>query len=227
MNIRDLRPASEFAKCYGVKMLAYGPPGEGKTPLINTAPRPVVAMIEPGFASMRTSSVPTWDATTPERCDEFFKWVFGSAEVKNFDTICIDSVSQMAEMYLKWAKTKSRDGRAVYGIMAEKVMEQMDGIFAMKNKHAYLVCKQSFKDGGETTFMRPYFPGQELDVRIPHLFDIVAHIAKANVPGMNTPVTAIRCVGTPNIRARNRFGTLNEFEPPDLSALFNKAMATQ
>jgi AAA domain len=62
MQAKDLRPAGSFAQQYGVKMIAYGPPGAGKTPLINTAPRPILLIVEPGMLSMKGSTVPSWDA---------------------------------------------------------------------------------------------------------------------------------------------------------------------
>ena len=33
MNINDLRPIKDYAVCYGVKSLIYGPPSSGKTPI--------------------------------------------------------------------------------------------------------------------------------------------------------------------------------------------------
>lgn len=224
MSMRDLKPAGSFAQMYGVKMLGYGPPGEGKTPLINTAPRPVLAFVEPGMTSMRGSNVPTFDATSVARCEDFFQWVFNSAEVKNFDTICVDSVSQMAEMYLKHYKAKNKDGRKAYGEMATAVMEHLAGLFYFRQKHIYLIGKQSMKDNGENSEAKPYFPGQELDVQVPHLYDVIAHICKTQVPGMTDPTLAIRCKGTFNIRARDRSGKLADLEPPHLGNVFAKCM---
>ena len=53
MNINDLKPASALALRLGVKCVAYGPPGSGKTPISNTAPNPVMLVTEPGMLSMR------------------------------------------------------------------------------------------------------------------------------------------------------------------------------
>jgi len=118
MDIRSLRPAKDFAINYGVKAIVYGPPGKGKTPIISSAPRPVMLACEPGMLSMRNSTVPTWPAFTADKIDEFFKWCFHSNETKNFDTICVDSVSQMAEIYLQKATKDNKHGLAAYGQMA-------------------------------------------------------------------------------------------------------------
>mgnify|MGYP001589050309 CR=1 FL=1 len=76
MQLNQLRPASQLAQRFGVKALAYGGPGTGKTPMINTAPRPVLCVVEPGMLSMRTSNVPAWEAYDCGKIDEFFKWLF-------------------------------------------------------------------------------------------------------------------------------------------------------
>ena len=112
MNIQNLKPASELAQRFGVKALVYGGPGMGKTPIIKTAPRPVLCVVEPGMLSMRdATNIPAWDAYTPERIDEFFKWLFTSNEAKNFDTVGIDSISQLAEIILTQELNRNKDGR--------------------------------------------------------------------------------------------------------------------
>lgn len=225
MNQKDLQPASNFAKQYGVKMIAYGPPGKGKTPLVNTAPRPVLAFVEPGMLSMKRSNVPAWDATTPDRCDEFFDWFFRSHEAKQYDTLGIDSASEMAEMYLKLEKGRNKNGLKAYGLMAEKVMERIRAMYYMPNKHIYLICKMGKRDAGEDMVEKaPYFPGQELNVQVPHLFDLISYIDMARIPGVVNEQLAIRTRGTIGISARDRSGNLNEFEPPNLTELFAKAM---
>jgi hypothetical protein len=75
---------------------------------------------------------------------------------------------------------------------------------------------------------RPYFPGQELNVKVPHLFDAILHISKTFVPGIAQPTLAIRTAGTIDIMARIRThkpDMFNELEPPNLTALIAKAMA--
>lgn len=219
MNINDLRPANEFAQKYGCKTICYGPPGTGKTPIINTAPRPVLLACEPGLLSMRGSNVPTFTAFEPKRIDEFFDWVTGSSEINNFDTIGIDSVSEMAGIYLVEGLRKNKHGMAAYGDMAENTEKQLRKIYFMKNKHVYAIGKQEINNG----YKRPYMPGQYLPVNFPHLFDYILHLDIQNVPGVGQ-VKAFRCNGDMQTMARNRTGNLNDFEPPNLMQLFQKAM---
>ena len=220
MNINDLRPASAYALKYGAKALVYGPPGIGKTPIINTAPRPVMCVSEPGMLSMRTSTVPAFPAFTGKAIAEFFDWVLKSNEAKNFDTICIDSVSQMAEIILSEELTKNKDGRRAYGEMSRHMMNYLSGLYYAQNKHTYLICKQSNDNG----VFRPFFPGQDLNVKVPHLFDVILHLAIHNIPGFGQQKAFRTCASFDSV-ARDRSGKLTEFEQCDLAALFKKVMS--
>ncbi|MCP5883106.1 ATP-binding protein, partial [Klebsiella pneumoniae] len=75
MQMSQLVPASQLTRRYGVKSVVFGGPGAGKTPLMQTAPRPVLLVTEPGMLSMRGSNIPCWEAPTPARINEFFEWL--------------------------------------------------------------------------------------------------------------------------------------------------------
>lgn len=238
MNERDLKPAGELAKRYGVKSILYGKAGTGKTPLINTAPRPVLLVVEPGLLSMRASKIPAYEAPTRKQVEEFFKWFFGSAEARKFDTLAIDSISQVAEIILEDEKRRQKHGMKAYGAMSESVIDLANKLFYMPQKHIVLIAKNGYFDNGKQTVIqggevitetvkqaRPFFPGQDLNVRMPHLFDNVLHLGEVSMPGFSKPVKALRTVETSEIFARSRSGTLNELEEPNLTALFNKAMS--
>ena len=225
MQQSDLRPAKEFAQNFGVKALIYGPAGTGKTPLINTAPRPLLLACEPGLLSMRGSNVPTYPAYTAAKIDEFFKWFFGSTEVKNFDTIAVDSVSQMADIYLQEASKTIKHGLQQYGEMATRTMNQLRALYFTQYKHTYLICKEEVITLNNIQIRRPFFPGKQLPVDIPHMFDAILHLNKVMIPGVMGEQLAFRCIGSYDVLARNRTGTLAEFEPPNFSEIVRKAMA--
>lgn len=224
MRQADLIPAGKLAQCYGVKMMVSGPPGSGKTPVADTAPRPVLLAIEPGLRSMVKSTVPTWTAFTPERVDEFFTWFYGSNEAKNFDTICIDSASQMAEDILAQELKRKTDGRKLYGNMSDRVMQHMNALYHMKEKHAYIICKEETANENGVTKYRPKFPGQDLHTKIPHLYDLVTRLAVHDIPGHGQH-KAFKCTEGFDTMTRDRSGRLAEFEAPNLTAIFNKIMA--
>src|SRR5258708_2508772 len=231
MNIKDLKPANEHAQNFGVKAIIFGPAGCGKTPILNTAPRAVLLATEPGLLSMRGSKIPTYEAYTSQRIDEFFKWFFNSTETKNFDTLGIDSGSQIADVYLQAALSgtskagNKKHGMAAYGEMADNTMEHLRTLFYTRYKHTYVICKEEIADVELQSLRRPYFPGKVLPVQVPHMYDFLIRLAKTNVPGVVGETLAFQCVGNMNVLARNRTGNLNEFEPPNFGALVTKAMS--
>lgn len=176
---------------------------------------------------MRGSNVPTFQAFTGAAIDEFFKWFHDSAERKNFDTLAIDSISQMADIFLQEALKgtsnagNKKHGLAAYGDMATKVTNILRPVFFTQNIHTYLIAKEGTKDG-----MRwPYMPGQQLLVEVPHLFDFILHLGIQNIPGMGQ-ISAFRCNQAIDVLARSRTGNLNDFEEPHFGKLVTKAMST-
>lgn len=220
----SLRPAHDFAIRFGVKAIVYGKPGSSKTPIANTAPRPLLLACEPGLRSMVGSKVATWPAYTPAKIDEFFKWFFSSAEVKNFDTLCIDSVSQMADVYLQDSLKRIKHGMQAYGDMATKVMDHLRTLYFTERMHTYLICKQEDLNENGVIFKRPYFPGKQLSIDIPHMFDEILHLAKVPIPGAGEQL-AFRCHNSFDVLARDRTGRLNEFEPPNFGDIIKKCMS--
>lgn len=228
MQERDLMPAYMLAQQYGVKSVVYGPPGTGKTPIAGTAPRCVLLAVEPGLLSMRDPNRPenhtrTWKASTRDAILEFFRWFRDSAEARNYDTLAVDSISQLAEIFLLYWHTKKADGRAAYGEMAKEVIEIVDFLYYLPYKHVYLIAKQDSIEQGGFNKRRPYFPGKDLNIKVPHRYDEILHLDRVVVPNYGEQL-AFRTRGTVDISARDRGGTLAEFEPPHLGTLFQKIM---
>lgn len=229
MNITQLVPAYQLAQSYGVKAVGYGPPGSGKTPLLDTLKpyNPVLGVTEPGMLSMRHSGIACFPAFTAREVTEYVDWCVGSHEAKQFGVKCLDSISQMAEMDLEQAKGATKDGRKIYGILSEKVMERLLKLYYAKETHVVLIAKESkgdgSKDGTPASKTAPYFPGQDLNVKVPHLFDWVFRLEYANLAGVRT--RAIRSIESHEYFARERTGRLAEHERPDLAYLINKLIA--
>lgn len=237
MNASNLVPASSLAKRYGVKATVFGGPGSGKTPLITTAPRPVLLVTEPGMLSMRGSNIPAFEAYDSKRINEFMEWLTKSRETASFDTLGIDSISNIAEIILAEKMVKVKHGLKAFGEMAEDTMKICNDLFYLPQKHVIMIAKQGlFENGRQKQLVngeiiiepvmqkRPYFPGKELNVKVPHMFDSVWHLGEAIVTGEPKPVRAIRTREIVEIFARDRLGNLNELEPPNLTDLFKKSM---
>lgn len=231
MNLSNLVPAGQCTQNLGVKAVLYGGPGAGKTPLINTAPSPVFLAIEPGLLSMQGSTVSTYKAYEHKDgvaagVKEFFEWFHGSNEVKKFQTLAVDSISEMAEAILRAKMKKFTNKLQCYGEMSFDVMDILTKLYYTRGMNVVLIAKQH--EDPETRRKRPSFPGQDLHTKVPHFFDEILHYAKlpaGTIPGVMQEVKAIRTMETFDIMARDRSGRLNEFEQPDLGAIFQKCMS--
>lgn len=225
MDARSLRPAGTLAQFYGVKVMGYGGPGSGKTPVSNTAPSPVMLAVEPGMLSMRGSDVPAFEAQTTAKIAEFFEWFFKSKETNNYDTLIIDSISEMCEIILADKLRIHSHGLKAYGEMADAVMTYINKLYYFPQKHLYLICKQTTVDESGAQKRRPYFPGKELNVKIPHLFDEILHLGNHNIPGVVGAQKAFCTAEQFDLMARDRSGRLSMYEEPNLTKLFQKVMS--
>lgn len=226
MNASQLVPASQLARALGVKCLVYSDPGVGKTPVTDTAPRPVLCACEPGLRSMSASNTPTWEAYTPEKMKEFFDWLFGSHEAKGFDTVALDSVSQYAEIVLQKYIAVNKNLLKAYGEMSREVYPQLQALYFLQQKHVYMIAKKTTFEDASVRRARPYFPGQDLNVRVPHLFDEILHMEKyLHIPdGKTYPVFRSMSPGG-EVLVRDRSGKLLELETANLTHVFTKAMS--
>ncbi len=220
--------AAQLAGSLGVKALLYGGPGSGKTPTLITAPNPVLLATEPGLLSIRNSNITCVPAYSEKQIDEFIAWWLGSKERDKFDTLCVDSISQLAETILDGAHSRNRDGRAAYGDMERKVMYFANALYFMPNKHVALLAKQELVADDAATIKRPYFPGKSLNVKIPHLFDEILYVVQQTMTkGPNAPAETKRVVktrGDASFVARDRSGMLAAEEPADLNYIIKKCL---
>lgn len=222
--------ANQLAGQYGIKAVITGPAGSGKTPLMATAPRVIVLALEPGYRSVRNQNFPCWNAINSLKdADDFFDWAFGSNEAKAFDTFGFDSWSQYCDLVLAKYKANKSHGLQAYGFMAEHVYKNAEKLFYLQQKHVVMNCKQEIVEvpgpgPDPIKYTRPYFPGKNLIVQIPHLYDEFWQLDEFIVPGVNGKTTALLTKRRNDRLVRSRSGNLNEYEPPNLTDVFAKAM---
>ncbi len=106
--------------------------------------------------------------------------------------------------------------------MADYVMPYLQRLYYMKEKHMYLIAKEELTSDGKR---RPAYPGQQLNGSngVCHLYDCILRLAKVPIPNVGETL-AFQCNGTADILARNRTGTLADFEPPNFNDLVRKVM---
>jgi len=107
----------------GVKVLCYGAAGAGKTSLIPTLPNPVVLSAEGGLLSIARADVPFIEISSMDALREAYEWLTKSDEAKAFQSVAIDSISEIAEVVLNYEKKHNKDPRAAYGSMQEQMAD--------------------------------------------------------------------------------------------------------
>lgn len=225
MNIKDLKTVASLVGRFGVKIIIHGGPGSGKTPLMLTAPTPVIGLAEPGALSIRTSQAPAVECYTFERFKEFVTWFCESKEAHQFETCCIDSLSQVAENLLEAELKVNKDPRKAYGELSRKMMEMCSKIYFAQRGHFNMITKRIAIEQGTGIQWRPYFPGQDLNVKIPHLFDLTLHAE--TLVHQNVTYKVLRTRENASAFARERMGVLEELEPSDLSHIIKKVMTAK
>lgn len=217
----------------GVKALVYGPSGIGKTRLLASAPQPLIISAEKGLLSLRKFNLPAIEITSLKQLEEAYTLVAG-AQGKPFTTVCLDSVSEIAEVVLAEEKSKQKDPRKAYGEMQEDMVAIMRAFRDLPAKHVVFLAKQEYTVDGATgaKYFGPSFPGQKLAQAAPYLFDSVFQLV--NFPPVTPGGPIIRALRTsPDAQnsAKDRSGNLEYWENADpasgggLTAVFNKMLA--
>ena len=216
--------ASEFIKC-----LVYGRSGIGKTPLIATAPKPLIISSEKGLLSLKGKNIPVMMIENHEDLEEAYDFITTNPKAKNFETIALDSISDIAEAVLAYFKKNPKDGnthpQAAYGSMADELLPLIKKFRDIPDKHVYFIAKSKLmKDDytGITSWM-PMMPGQQLGPGLPYLFDFVLAMRDAETES-GAKYAYLQTKGDIQYIAKDRSNKLNAIEEPHLTKLFNKAL---
>lgn len=215
----------QAAALHGVKILTFGRAGVGKTTLCATAPSPIILSAESGLLSLRQHSIPVILIRTVQDLVEVHRWCEQSAEANPFQTVCLDSITEIGEVVLSNAKLQVKDPRQAYGELIEKMTATIKGFRDLRNKHVYMAAKLELVKDDTTGISRyqPGMPGSKLGPALPYLFDEVFHLGI----GKTTDGTEYRFLQThPDMQydAKDRSGALDPIEPPDLTHVINKIL---
>jgi hypothetical protein len=206
----------------GVKVLVYSPPGFGKTRLCATAPNPFIISAEGGLLSLREYDIPSVEITSVKMLNESYRWATESEEAKQFDTICLDSITDVAEVLLGEYKKEEKDPRQAYGRLNDDMAGIIRSFRDLKGKHVYFTAKQTkFTDEktGLTTYM-PGMPGKTLLNGLSFFFDEVFCIRTGQLDD-GTLYKYLQTYADFQYDAKDRSGALPPKAKPNLTEVFN------
>lgn len=207
---------------HGLKCLVFGESGVGKTTLMGTLPNAVILSAESGLLSLSGKDVKFFEVKSIEDLQEAYTWVTTDPEGMAFDSICLDSISEIAEVVLNSAKKTNKDPRQAYGEMNETVTDLIRAFRDIPGKNVIFSAKvEKITDEKGRILYGPSMPGKTLAQGLGYFFDLVLALrSEKNEAGEN-----IRMLQTDNDglwSAKDRSGKLDQFEEPDLGAIIKK-----
>ena len=208
----------------GLKILGYGPSGIGKTYMISTCPRPLVINVatENGLLTLRNKAIPYITISNINELEDVMDYLQKEENWVKFDTLCIDSLSEVAEVCLAEQKEANKDGRKAYSAMADEMMERIRNLISIPEKNLYCICKQKkIQDDNGRILFSPDVPGNSFSQKLPYYFDEVFAFRMMK----NSEGEMMRYIQTyPDERydAKDRSGNLSQFEEPDISKIISK-----
>ena len=205
----------------GVKMLVYGQAGAGKTSLIRTLPSPIVLSAEGGLLSIQDADLPYIEIGSMADLMEAYDWLL-SPEGEQYQSIALDSISEIAEVVLNAEKKTAKDPRQAYGAMQEQMADAIRAFRDLPGRHIYMSAKleKSTDEMGRILYA-PSMPGNKTSQSLPYFFDEVLALRVEKDADGNTQ-RAIMCDSDGLWLAKDRSGKLGAWEAPDLGEIIAK-----
>jgi phage nucleotide-binding protein len=210
------------ATAQSVKLLVYGQAGAGKTSLIPTLPKPVILSAEGGLLSIADTNLPFLEITSMAELQEAYKWLTSSAEAGEFQSVALDSISEIAEVVLNAEKKINKDPRAAYGAMQEQMADVIRAFRDLPGKHVYMSAKlEKTQDEMGRVLYAPSMPGNKTGQSLPYFFDEVLALRVEKDAEGNTR-RALMTDGDGLWLAKDRSGKLEVWEDADLGEIIKK-----
>ncbi len=202
----------------GIKVLVHGPAGAGKTRLCATTGDLAATLIisaESGLLSLREHTIDVAEVSSLDDVREAYRML--AAGSHKYRWVCLDSISEIAEVVLTHEKKQTKDPRQAYGALQEAMFQLLKS-FRDLPMSVYMSCKQQRDEDGRYL---PSLPGSKLAQGIGYLFDEVFAL-QTQRDDQGVVRRALLCRDDPRYEVKDRSGALNALEPADLSAIAAK-----
>lgn len=206
----------------GVKLIVYGQAGAGKTSLIKTLPNPIVLSAEGGLLSIQDADLPFIEINDMNTLREAYDWLSKSEEAKDYQSVALDSISEIAEVVLNAEKKIAKDPRQAYGAMQEQMADIIRAFRDLPNKHVYMSAKlEKTQDEMGRVLYAPSMPGNKTGQSLPYFVDEVLAL-RVEKDSEGVTQRALMCDSDGLWLAKDRSGKLDAWEAPDLGEIIRK-----
>ena len=156
-----------------------------------------------------------------EDLTEVFSWLTSSEEASQFESVALDSISEIGQVVLADHLKKSKDPRQAYGAMASD-MSSLIRAFRDLPKHIYFSAQvEKSQDETGKLLWSPAMPGTKVGQSLPYFFDeVLAYRIEKDGDGLVQRALLTDSDGS--WLAKDRSGKLETYEAPDLGAIINK-----
>ena len=204
-----------------VKALVYGQAGAGKTTLATSMPSPVIISAEAGLLSIAGSGIQFVEVNTMDELQEVYEWLT-SPEADQFESVVLDSISEIGEVVLTHEKKINKDGRAAYGELQVKMTEIIRGFRDLPGKHVLMTAKlEKMQDEMGRVLYGPAMPGAKLSQQLAYFFDAVFAL-RIEKDGEGNTQRALMCDTDGLWQAKCRIRGVEPWEAPDMGAIIRK-----
>lgn len=224
----QLTSTKDAAALSGMKFLVHGPAGAGKTRLCATTGEPtIIISAESGVLSLREFDIPVIEVKSLDQLYEAYDFVVNTEEGQAFKWVCLDSISEIAEVVLNHEKKTAKDPRQAYGALAEKMTDLIRAFRDLPGRNVYFSCKQERSKDEQSGAMLyfPSMPGNMLKQGVGYFFDFVFAL-RVEKDAEGNPTRWLQTSRDFNFEAKDRSGALDMFESPDLSAIAAKVTSS-
>jgi phage nucleotide-binding protein len=224
--LERIKSPSQLVENQGAKLLIYGASGAGKTTTCATAPgKTLIISMEAGLLSIKDADNVTAIEVKEASEIEEIAALLESGQL-DYDTVCLDSVTEMSELLLTQEKARSKDPRRAYGEVIEVMTKTMRRFRDLKIHVIFVAKEDKIRDDSTGMFhYQPMMVGTKLPTQIPYFFDEVLCLrtfTEENEEGKKVTNRWLQTTIGDNYIAKDRSGKLDSFEEPNLSYVINK-----
>lgn len=216
----------------GIKIALFGESGIGKTWQISTLRRPFIISTEGGLLTLARSGrdIPYVEVRTVEELREARIALDSDEYFDTYDTIVIDSVSELADLHMMRIKGEGRaKGWDTYTQTQDVVNEELRNFFSLATEGKDIVMifklgRVEDKNTGRVAYS-PFINSSNFSTKIPYLFnEVLAIRAQKTTDKEGNPFIDrwIQCANDGSWACKDQSGYLADEEYADLGYIIDK-----